>query len=65
MDNSCWEKKLKKNFAIVGAGITGLVGAYFLAQKGHNVSIYESSNKIGGITNDFVSDESQYFSGPC
>lgn len=54
---------MKKNFAIVGAGITGLVGAYFLAQKGHNVSIYESSNKIGGITNDFVSDESKYFSG--
>ena len=54
---------MKKNCAIVGAGITGLVGAYFLAQKGHKVSVYESSNKIGGITKDFVSDENQYFSG--
>ncbi len=54
---------MKKSFAIVGAGISGLVSAYYLAKKGHKVSIYESSNKIGGITNDFVSEENQFFSG--
>ena len=54
---------MKKNFAIVGAGISGLVSAYFLAKKGHKVSIYESSNKVGGITNDFISEGNQFFSG--
>jgi len=34
---------------IVGGGITGLAAAYELAQKGHEIEIFEASEAIGGI----------------
>lgn len=35
--------------AIVGGGPAGLTAAYFLALKGHQVTIYESSPELGGM----------------
>ena len=35
--------------AIIGAGISGLTAAYYLRQK-HEISVYESENRIGGHT---------------
>lgn len=32
------------NIAIIGAGIAGLLPAYYLAQEGHNVSVYEQES---------------------
>lgn len=32
---------MKKNIAVIGAGITGLMSAYYLAKDGHNVTVYE------------------------
>ena len=37
-----------KDVAIIGAGIAGLVSASLLANAGHNVTIFEASNRIGG-----------------
>jgi protoporphyrinogen oxidase len=34
---------------IIGAGITGLTAAYKLSKQGHLVSIFESSDTIGGL----------------
>lgn len=37
-----------KNITVVGAGISGLEVAITAARKGHHVTIYEKSNKVGG-----------------
>ncbi|OUO76007.1 molybdopterin oxidoreductase [Blautia sp. An249] len=38
-----------KNVAIIGGGPYGLSMAYFLRQKGHEVTIYEAMPKLGGM----------------
>ena len=38
----------KKNVVVVGAGIAGLEAARVLALRGHNVTVYEKEEKIGG-----------------
>jgi len=40
-----------KRVAVVGAGPAGLAYATVAAQRGHNVTLYESSDKIGGQFN--------------
>lgn len=42
-------KEIKKRIAIVGSGPAGLAGAWILRQKGYAVTVFEKSNKIGGI----------------
>ena len=41
--------KTGKNVAIIGGGPGGLTAAYFLACKGHSVTIYEAMPKMGGM----------------
>ncbi|MGH8145513.1 MAG: FAD-dependent oxidoreductase, partial [Rhodanobacteraceae bacterium] len=55
---ACFETELvdaallqKKRFAVVGAGPAGLACATTLAQRGHNVTLFEQSNEIGGQFN--------------
>ncbi len=38
----------RKTVVVVGAGVAGLEAAVAAAQKGHSVTIYEKSDKIGG-----------------
>lgn len=40
--------KQKKNIAIVGGGISGLQAALTAAERGHDVTLYEKSDKLGG-----------------
>ncbi|MCL5024035.1 MAG: FAD-dependent oxidoreductase, partial [Nitrospirae bacterium] len=50
-----WKENLRKapstggKIAVVGAGPSGLTAAYFLALKGHEVTIFESKNEAGGM----------------
>jgi len=44
-----------KRVAIVGAGPTGLAAAYYLAQHGHGVVVFDFQDKVGGRLRDFVS----------
>ncbi|MFZ6022714.1 MAG: FAD-dependent oxidoreductase [Patescibacteria group bacterium] len=44
----------KKRVAIIGAGFTGLAAGYRLAQKGHEVVIFEKSSDIGGLAGGFT-----------
>ncbi len=39
---------------IIGAGFTGLSAAYYLSKKGFNVTVYESSDKPGGLAKGFI-----------
>jgi len=38
-----------KKAAIIGGGPAGLTAAYFLGQKGHEVTIYDAMPKMGGM----------------
>lgn len=41
------------NIAIIGAGIAGMSAAYDLVSAGHSVTIYEASEKVGGLASGF------------
>ena len=45
--------KYPKTVVIVGAGMSGLVAAYELAQAGHNVKIVEMQHRVGGRCRTF------------
>ena len=38
-----------KNVSVVGAGISGIIAAYFEVKKGHNVTLIESDARAGGL----------------
>lgn len=40
----------KKNIAVIGAGPAGITAAYELAKAGYAVSLYEASDKVGGLS---------------
>lgn len=55
-DSGLWkergiERKIKtdKSVAIIGGGPAGLTAAYYLAKKGHEVTIYETEEMLGGM----------------
>ena len=41
--------KQPKNIAVIGGGIGGMETALVCAKRGHNVTIYEKSDKLGGV----------------
>lgn len=43
-----------KKLAVIGGGVEGLSAAYFLARLGHAPTIYESSDKLGGLLNTVI-----------
>lgn len=43
--------KITKKVAVVGAGMAGLSSATVLAQRGHQVTLFEAQDKIGGQFN--------------
>jgi len=46
-----------KSIAILGAGVTGLTAAYRLAQRGHRIRVFESTDRVGGaIRTEIVGD---------
>ncbi|MFP8965339.1 NAD(P)/FAD-dependent oxidoreductase [Pokkaliibacter sp. CJK22405] len=42
------EQKVSKRFAVIGAGIAGLVCAHALKKAGHEVVVFEKSRGVGG-----------------
>ncbi len=49
-----------KNWGIVGGGIMGLTLAHRLAQKGHQVTIYEAAPEIGGLVSSWKMNDVEW-----
>jgi len=43
----------KHNIAVLGGGISGLVSAYRLLQKGNRVTLFEATDELGGLGGTF------------
>ena len=41
--------KKSKKIAVIGGGIGGMEAAIVLSKRGHNVTLYEKSDKLGGV----------------
>ena len=48
---------------IIGGGISSCVMALFLLKNKHQVEIYESRKTLGGILNDFKTDNQIFLEG--
>lgn len=53
-----------KKIAIIGAGLTGLTTAFYLKKNGFDVTIYEKSNRCGGVIHTYHENGFTYESGP-
>ena len=53
-DSGAWKERVMKceatgkKVAVIGAGPSGLTAAYYLAKKGHSVTVFEKNEKAGG-----------------
>lgn len=53
-DDAQWKARVRKaeptgkKAAVIGAGPAGLTAAYYLAKKGHEVTVFEENEKAGG-----------------
>lgn len=43
------ERHTGKRIAVIGGGPSGMSGAYYLARKGHDVTVFEAMPKLGGM----------------
>ena len=45
----CHQNKIWKTVGIVGSGPVGLAAAQQLSRLGHEVTVFEKNNRIGGL----------------
>ena len=55
---------MKKDIKIIGSGFSSLSAACYLAQKGHQVSVFEKSDTIGGRARQLKKDGFTFDMGP-
>ena len=55
---------MKKNIAIIGSGFSSLSAACYLAKAGHNVTIYEKNDTLGGRARQFKAAGFTFDMGP-
>ena len=46
-----------KKISVIGGGVEGLTASYFLRRLGHNVTVVEATDKLGGILRYVISEE--------
>ncbi|MFQ5560842.1 MAG: FAD-dependent oxidoreductase [Nitrospinota bacterium] len=57
-------KKGKKRVLILGGGVTGLTAALTLSRKGHEVTLFESEKRVGGLARTREFNGQRYDLGP-
>lgn len=50
--------------AVIGAGVAGLAVAGLLARDGHDVTVYEKNDRVGGRAGTIERDGFRFDSGP-
>lgn len=55
---------MSKTIAIIGSGFSSLAASCYLAQKGHQVTIYEKNETLGGRARQFKKDGFTFDMGP-
>ena len=55
---------MRKNIKIIGSGFSSLAAACYLAQKGHEVTVYEKNATIGGRARQFKKEGFTFDMGP-
>ena len=55
---------MKKDIAIIGSGFSSLSAACYLAKAGHNVTIYEKNDTLGGRARQFKAEGFTFDMGP-
>lgn len=58
------KNKLKQKIAIIGAGPGGLASSLLLAHQGHEVTVYEKNDRVGGRSSLIQLDEYSFDAGP-
>jgi protoporphyrinogen oxidase len=56
--------RVGRRVVIVGGGITGLTCAHQLARSGHEVTVYEKGQSMGGLASSYHMDEAVFDYGP-
>lgn len=56
--------KVLKNISVIGAGFSGLTASALLAQKGHQVHVFEKNTTAGGRARHFEADGFMFDMGP-
>lgn len=46
--------------AVIGAGVTGLAAAARIASQGHEVTIFEKNNNVGGRAYESIKERRLY-----
>lgn len=55
---------MKKIITIIGSGFSALAASCYLAQQGHDITIYEKNDSIGGRARQFKKDGFTFDMGP-
>lgn len=55
---------IKKDFVIIGAGLTGLTTAYYLNKANKDIFILETRDRVGGVINTVNTENFLYEDGP-
>ena len=57
-------KKKKYNISIIGGGISGCITALLLSNLGHEVTLFEKKDTLGGTIGDINTGEENFLNGP-
>ena len=55
---------MKKNIAIIGSGFSSLSAACYLAKAGHDITVYEKNDSLGGRARQFKAKGFTFDMGP-
>ena len=55
---------MKNTIAIIGSGFSSLAASCYLAQEGHDVTIYEKNEQVGGRARQYRQDDFLFDIGP-